>query len=313
MSCRSVICALLLSCAALLHAGCERPQGPKASGPPRVVATTTMIGDLVTAIAGDKVQLFVMMPPGSDPHGYKPTPADMVEVKRADLVFYNGLHLEGKMVDLFEVELKATSFPVVRDVPRENLIAVVQDGTTTFDPHVWFDPELWALACRTVERELSRVDPLNAAYYSENAGKKIASIRTLHEQLRELVNTVPRERRALVTSHDAFNYLGRAFDMDVRGLQGISTESEAGLVRMNAAVDFVISRKIPAIFIESSVSPKTIERVAADAKSRNWDVKIGGELYSDAMGKPGERPGYAVETYEGMLKYNIHTIVEALK
>lgn len=293
--------------AAVVLTGCA---GERASDDgKRVVATTTMIGDLVRQIAGDKMQLTVIMGAGVDPHGYKPAPADMVNLGKADLVFYNGLHLEGTMVDLLEKQLKDKAVAVTRDIPKDKLLHA--DGAE--DPHVWFDASLWAIAARTVGDELAKADPANADTYRTNAAAVIADLGKLHEEVKAIIDSIPQERRVLITSHDAYSYFGRAYGIEVRGLQGISTEAEAGMTDISAAVDYIVARKIPAVFVETSVPHKTIERVIADCKARGVTVTEGGELYSDAMGAPGERPGYAVETYRGMVLYNAETIAKALK
>lgn len=305
---------LLITTLVLAAAGCA-PSEPQPAGgeKPRVVATTTMIGDLARRIAGDgKIDLVVLMPAGVDPHSFKPSTADMGEVARADLVLYNGLHLEGKMVELLEQRLKDRAVAVTRDIVPSRLLPWDSSDGGTYDPHVWFDPRLWARAAETIAEELARVDQANAEHYRSRGRETVVELLKLHEENRAKLATIPPERRVLITSHDAFNYLGRAYDIDVRGLQGISTETQAGLSNITAAVDFIVGRKIPAIFVESSVPHATIERVQADCRSRGFDVKIGGELYSDAMGAPGERPGYAVETYEGMFRYNVDLIVRGL-
>lgn len=311
-----------LVCLAGLLSGCDGASGGggatggnDGAARPRVVATTTMIGDLVKQIAGDKASLVTLMPPGVDPHSFKPSTADMGEVARATLVLYNGLHLEGKMVELLEERLAERSAAVTRDVPPDRLLPWSADagGGGAHDPHVWFDPTLWAAAARTVAGELARVDPTNADHYRARGEAVADDLLKLHEENKAKLSTIPSDRRVLITSHDAFNYFGRAYGIDVRGLQGISTETQAGLANIAAAVDFIVQRKIPAVFVESSVPHATIERVQADCRSRGFDVKIGGELYSDAMGAPGERPGYAVETYEGMFRYNVDLIVNGLK
>jgi manganese/zinc/iron transport system substrate-binding protein len=305
---------LCVTCAACLGVvltmiGCDSGGSSSGDTKPRVVATTTMVGDLVKRIAGDRVQLKVIMPPGVDPHTFKPSTSDLGEVQRAKLVAYNGLHLEGKMVDLLEQELKDRAVAVTTGVPADRLLTV-EDAK---DPHIWFDVSLWALAAPTVRDALIKLDPEGKDLYTSNCEQFVNELNALHGEVQTKLSQVPKERRVLITSHDAYNYFGRAYDIEVFGLQGLSTETEAGLASVNRAVDFIIQRKIPAIFVESSVSPKTIERVQADCKARGFDVKIGGELYSDAMGAPGEHPGYAVETYPGMVRYNVDTIVNALK
>jgi manganese/zinc/iron transport system substrate-binding protein len=272
-----------------------------------------MIGDLAARIGGDDVELVTIMPAGVDPHTYKPSTADLGRISRADLVFYNGLHLEGKMVELFEDQMKARAVPVSRDIPHEMLLSWQAGSSGAHDPHIWFDVKLWSKAAATVGAVLAEKQPAKAETYRRRTEAVVASLLKLDAEVREKLGSVPKERRVLITSHDAYNYFGKAYDVQVRGLQGISTESEAGLSDVNGAVDFIVSHQIPAIFVESSVSPKTIERVRADCKTRGWDVRIGGELYSDAMGRPNDHAGYAVDTYEGMVRYNVDTLVNAMK
>ena len=303
--------------AAWSAAGCDGAGGtsasPDGSGKIRVVTTTTMIGDLVARVGGDRVDLKVIMGAGVDPHTFKPSPADFAELARADVAFYNGLHLEGKMVETFEAKLKDKSVAVAETIPAGDLLSWQEGEGGAHDPHVWFDVRLWALATGAVRDGLVKHDPANADGYRKRAEEVIASLTALHEEVKQKIATIPEGRRVLITSHDAYNYFGKAYGIEVRGLQGISTETEAGIQAINAAVDFVLSKKIPAIFVESSVSPKTIERVRDDCKARGFDVRIGGELFSDAMGSPGQHPPYAVETYEGMVRYNVDTMVNALR
>jgi manganese/zinc/iron transport system substrate-binding protein len=296
---------------ALLMTACDRGSGAEESRL-RVVATTTMIGDLVRSIAGDRVSVTTIIPAGVDPHSFKPATSDLGAVRQADVIFYNGLHLEGKMVELFEKTLADRSVAVTRGIPRERLLPWAEGEGGAYDPHVWHDASLWAYACDTIAGELASRDSVNAPLYRRNAERVRATIEEVDRWAKARLGQIPPEFRVLITSHDAYNYFGRAYGLDVRGLQGISTESEAGLAAINSAVDFVVQRRIPAIFVESSVPPQTIKRVQADARARGVDVKIGGELYSDALGVPGEREGFAVETWEGMMRYNVETIAGAL-
>jgi manganese/zinc/iron transport system substrate-binding protein len=294
-----VFLALLVGCGAASTS--DRTEAPK------VVATTTMIGDLVRAIGGDAVQLKVMIGPGLDPHTFKPSPVDVADLKRADLVFYNGLHLEGTMVEMLE-RGGERAVAVTKDMPHERLIG----DAGSHDPHVWFDPQLWEHAARTVAASLASNYPDKAADFAARGDAVVESLRKLHADNLATFAPLPKEQRVLVTSHDAYNYFGRAYDVQVFGLQGISTETEAGLANINNAVDFIMKKKVPSIFVESSVSPKTIERVRDDCRAKGWNVTIGGELYSDALGSPGQHAGHAVDTYEGMMRYNVETIVKAL-
>jgi len=302
----------ILFCA--LSQGCDQPSATQATATkPRVVATTTIIGDLVRQIGGEDVALTVIMPAGVDPHSFKPSTADMAEVARADLVFYNGLHLEGKMVELLEQKLGGRAFAITRDMPRGKLLAWAEGESGAYDPHVWFDPTLWVDAAKLIGAELAKKDPAKAPDYHNRTAAAVEALMLLDGEVRGKLAMIPAERRVLITSHDAFSYFGRAYDIDVRGLQGISTETQAGLTNITAAVDHIVAKKIPAIFVESSVPHSTIERVVADCKARGVEVTIGGELYSDAMGSPGERPGYAVDTYAGMMRYNVDLLVNGLR
>lgn len=292
----------------LLGAGCDSGASSQ-SGLPKVVATTTMIGDLVSRIADDKVELRVLMPAGVDPHTFKPSTADLGSIKRANLIVYNGLHLEGKMVEMLEHDLKDRSVAITSAIPDSRQL---KDEGGAHDPHVWFDVSLWRLAAGAVRDALVKLDPGNSETYLANAKALDTELESLDAEVRQKLNAIPPERRVLITSHDAYGYFGKAYGVTVYGLQGISTETEAALASMNRAVDFILERKIPAVFVESSVSHKTIERVQADCKARGFEVKIGGELYSDAMGTAGERPGYAVETYIGMVRFNVDTFTKAI-
>jgi len=301
---------LVLVCTSVFVIGCDRGasgKGSDASGKPAVVTTTTMIGDLVREIGADDVQLKTIIGPGIDPHTFKPSPADVGHLKRADIVFYNGLHLEGKMIDLLESG-GGRSIPISRDIPEDRLLG--DEGS--HDPHVWFDPTLWEHAAKTVARTLADAIPAKATEITARGEAVGEKLRAQHEANKSAFASLPKDRRVLVTSHDAYNYFGKAYDVSVFGLQGISTETEAGLSNVNDAVNFILKNKVPAIFIESSVSPKTIERVRDDCRAKGWNVQIGGELFSDALGSPGQHPGYAVDTYEGMMKYNVDTIVKAM-
>lgn len=309
---RSAFLLALLAIGASGFIGCDRKTTPPPGGKLKVVATTTMVGDLVTQIAGDSVELRVIMGAGTDPHSYKPSPADFEALKSARLVFYNGLHLEGKMVDLFEEKLKDKAFAITRDVPKEKLLPWQEGEGGAYDPHVWFDVTLWQLAAKTVAVELARADAANAADYQRRLDELQQKLDALHQDLLSEAKKLPPEKRVLITSHDAFNYFGRTYGFQVNGLQGISTETEAGMQAIQGAVDFIVKNKVAAVFVESSVSHKTIERVRDDCKQRGIPVEIGGELFSDAMGTPGQHPPFAVETYDGMMRYNMTTLVKAL-
>ena len=279
-----------------------------------VVTTTTMITDLVKDIGGDKIKVIGLMGPGVDPHLYKATAGDVRNLQRSEVVFYNGLYLEGRIGDvLVKLARKGKKVYAVTEAVSEDRLLEPPEFAGHYDPHIWFDPDIWKDTVTIVVNGLSLSNPENAAYF-EQEGKRVKKhYRKLYLWAKGQIEKVDPSQRILITSHDAFNYFGRAFGFQVVGVQGISTITEAGLADIAKMVDFIQDNQVRAIFVESSVSPAAINRIGQDA-----DVKVGGELYSDAMGIPGEtenRHGdtYDLGTYEGMLKHNIYRIVEALK
>lgn len=275
-----------------------------------VATTIGMVGDLVRQVGGDRVEVTQLLGPGVDPHLYKPTSDDAAKLRKTDIIFYSGLMLEGRMGDLF-AKLARTgklAYPITESVPESQLLEP-EEFEGHFDPHIWFDVSMWAETVPTIIKGLSDVDPKGKETYETNGAALMARMAKLDEFCKEQAAKIPEARRILVTSHDAYNYFGRAYGFKVVGLQGVSTVSEAALADMASMVDFIKEQKVPAIFVETSVNPAAIKRVAEDA-----DVKIGGELFSDAMGEPGEmKNGFDTGTYEGMVRYNITTIVNALK
>jgi len=281
-----------------------------AEGKIKVVTTVSMVADLVKQVGGERVEVQGLMGPGVDPHLYKATASDITKLQKSQAIFYCGLLLEGKMQDLFAklARTKKYVYAVTEAIPEEKLLEP-EELEGHFDPHVWFEVPLWAMCVDTVVKGLSEVDPKGKSYYEKRGAELQGKLKELHEWCLRKVNELPKERRILITSHDAYNYFGRAYDFQVVGLQGISTVTEAGLADMAKMVDLIKEKKVKAVFVESSVPHHTIERISKDAK-----VKIGGELFSDAMGTPGQiENGYDLGTYEGMIKHNITTIVEALK
>lgn len=275
--------------------------------PIRAVATTGMVADLVRNVGGEKVAVTVLIGAGVDPHLYTPTRDDLAKLLEADAIFYNGLLLEGRMTDaLAKVGKSKPAVAVAEALPRDILIDDRHSGH--HDPHLWMDVKAWAEAARAVERALSAFDPKNASLYKENAAAYVQKLAALDAWAREAIASIPPERRLLVTAHDAFAYLSRAYGIEVRGIQGISTESEAGLRAINDLVDTIVQRKLAAVFVESSVSDKNVRALVEGAKSRGHAVTIGGSLFSDAMGREGTYEG----TYIGMIDHNITTIVRAL-
>jgi manganese/zinc/iron transport system substrate-binding protein len=293
-----------------MFAACGTSEGRVArEGGLRIVATTSIAADLAREIGGDRVQVTALMGPGIDPHLYKASEGDVQRLASADLVLYNGLHLEAKMADVLQrIGGRITSVAVGEAVPRERLLAPPEFGGA-FDPHIWHDPSLWRLAAARARDAIIALDTAGAATYRANADAYIARLDSLDGWVRERVATVPPEMRVLVTAHDAFNYFGRAYGIEVRGLQGISTATEAGTADVRALADFIAARRIPAIFIESSIPRRTIEAVQAAVRGRGHDAAIGGQLFSDALGNPGTPAG----KYTGMIGANVETIVRALR
>jgi len=274
-----------------------------------VVATTGYVADVVRAVGGEEIELTQLCGPGVDPHLYKPTPSDIAALRKAKAVFYNGLHLEGRMTDiLVKMARQKVVLPITDNVPDDQLLEP-EAFEGNYDPHVWNDPSLWRTAPGVVAQGLSEAAPENKEHFAKRAEEYSAKIATLHEWCLEKVSELPEEKRILITSHDAYNYLGRAYGFQVVAPQGISTVSEAGSADIVKTIDFIRENKVKAIFVETSVSPKVVERIAKDS-----GAKIGGELFSDAMGAPGEmHGGYDTGTYEGLIQYNLTTIVESLK
>ena len=296
----------------LLVSGCQQvvagDTGDLGSRQIRVVSTVGMITDIVQIVGGDRVQVKGLMGPGIDPHGYKASEGNVIDLAGADVVFYNGLHLEAKMAEVFEkMGDRIKTVQVTRSIPEERLLSPPEfEGQ--HDPHVWFDVTLWMEAVKQVEKSLSEMDPEHAAGYRARAQAYQQELATLHAYALEQTARVPPEQRVLITAHDAFNYFGRAYSFEVRGLQGISTATEAGAGDVKALADFIVERRIPAIFVESSVPLRNVEALQAAVQARGFEVRIGGELFSDAMGDEGSVEG----TYSGMVRHNLDTIVGAL-
>lgn len=271
-----------------------------------ITCTVGMITDIAGIIGGDAVDVTGLMGPGIDPHLYKPSAGDIVRLGDADLILYGGLHLEGRMTETFDrIEDKPT-VPVSEAIPEHQRI-VVGDGPS-WDPHVWFDVTLWRIAAEEMLRALTDAAPDHAQTFAANAGPYLERMGRLDEWVFEQVARVPDDQRVLITAHDAFGYFGKRYGFEVRGLQGLSTASEAGAGDVQDLVAFIVERQIRAMFVESSVPPSTIEAVQAACEARGWNVDIGGELFTDAMGEHGTRDG----TYIGMITHNVSTIVDAL-
>jgi manganese/zinc/iron transport system substrate-binding protein len=280
-----------------------------AGGPLRVVATTTIVGDLVRSIGGDAVELQTLMGAGVDPHLYKPSAGDVRAMASAEFLVYSGLHLEGKMTEvLAEMGTRGVETLAVGECIPEDRLLRIEGFDTLHDPHVWFDVGLWEYAAACLRDELIRIDPENAAGYQERGDALIAEFAALDSWVRDRIAELPENRRVLVTAHDAFSYFGRAYGLEVRGLLGVSTASEAGTADVQALAAFIAERGLPAVFIESSVPPRFVEALTEAVTARGGNVRIGGSLYSDALGSPGG----PAETYVGTVRANVDTIVGAL-
>ena len=277
-------------------------------GEPKVVTTIGMLGDIVQTVGGDCVETEVMMGPGIDPHLYKASAGDVKTLQNADIIFYSGLHLEGQLGEVFEnlQDKRPVIAAAERAVTEANVIQT--DDSYGVDPHVWMDASLWAQTVDVVAEELSTLKPDCAEAIATRAEVYKPQLEALHTWTNESIATIPEEQRILVTAHDAFAYYSRAYDIDVAGIQGISTEAEAAIADIRDTVDTIVERNVPAIFVESTINPRAIEAVKQAAQDRGRTVEVGGELFSDAMGEAGTADG----TNIGMIYSNTKTITEAL-
>lgn len=268
-----------------------------------------MVTDIVRQIAGDKAEVTGLMGEGVDPHLYKPTRNDVRELMAADVVFYSGLMLEGRMGDNFTSLARGGKpvYPITEEIDPDYL-REPPEFAGHYDPHVWMDVRAWSECVSLVAKVLGEYDIANADFYLINAARYQQELSKLHEYAKQAIATIPEDRRVLITAHDAFGYFARAYALEVRSVQGLSTESEASVQDINNLVNFIVENKIPAIFVESSVSEKNVRAIIEGAAQQGWKVSIGGELFSDAMGKPGTYEG----TYVGMIDHNVTIITQAL-
>ena len=305
MTIKSKFLLVMILAAALMGCGGE---ATTESDKLTVVATTGHLYDAVVNVAGDTVAIEGLLGPGVDPHAYEPPPSAISKLNNADIIFYNGLNLEagmGEILDQLAQSDEKTVVAVGDALPADQLLGWEEYA---HDPHVWNDPILWVEAVRQVEKTLSEVDPDNADMYSDNAANYIIEIDKTNADLLDLYGTIPEEKRVIITAHDAFNYLARTYNMEVMGLQGISTQDEPSIADVANLADFIVENEIPAIFVESSVSSAAVEAVQAAVADQGFTVEIGGELLSDALGEAGTEG----ETYIGMLRQNANTIVTGL-
>lgn len=288
--------------------GCSQKNTPLAvsNNKLNVVATTSIVADLVSVIGDTAISVSSLMGAGVDPHLYKASSGDLTLLREADVIFYNGLHLEGKMIDVFQ---KLSNSKSVTPVVNESLQGLRKISDKFYDPHIWFSVSLWKQAALTVKNQLTQSSPNNKVYFEKNYTKYIQSLDSLDQWIRSTIATLPAEKRILVTAHDAFAYFGAEYGVKIHSLQGISTMAEFGINDIISLVNTIDSANIPAIFVESSVPPKSIEAVINALKTRNKTIKLGGILYSDALGERNSTAG----TYIGMVRTNVSTIVNALK
>ncbi|SDT18855.1 manganese/zinc/iron transport system substrate-binding protein [Paenibacillaceae bacterium GAS479] len=307
-----LIGSLLLLGVMLVVQACGENEGESVAEPGGVIAitaTTGMIADAAKRVGGDRVKVETLMGPGVDPHLYKASYGDMVKLDEADVVFYGGLHLEGKMTEVLKKLGQVKTVAAVTDTMPKGRLHEGEPGSGIPDPHVWFDASLWTYTVEMVRDTLISEDAAHESEYRQRADIYIRELQQLHYYAQEQLGSVPEKHRVLVTAHDAFGYFGRAYGLEVIGLQGMSTASEYGSKDVSALRDFLVQREIPAVFVESSIPRKSIESVLEGAGKLGHEVIIGGELFSDAMGEEGTPEG----TYVGMFRHNVDTIAKALK
>jgi len=283
--------------------------GTASDDPPVIVCTIGMIADIAREVAGDRAEVISLMGADIDPHLYKPTRTDMRRLQQADIIFYNGLHLEGRMTSTLD-DASAAGRTVIAVTERLDPSTLLDsdDASKTHDPHVWMDPRAWMRAVRIVTDTLKAHDPSGAAAYDDRSAAYLEELEALDAYAARVLATVPEDRRVLVTAHDAFGYFGQRYDYEVVGVQGISTESEAGVLDIERLVDLLVTRGISAVFVESTVSNRNVNALISGARARDHAVVNGGTLFSDAMGPAGSYEG----TYIGMIDHNVTTITRAL-
>ncbi|WP_373604862.1 metal ABC transporter solute-binding protein, Zn/Mn family [Fredinandcohnia onubensis] len=298
-------------CMTLVLIGCSKTTSEphnedSTKGTIQVVTTIAQIGEPMQIIGGDRVEVISLMGPGVDPHLYQATQGDIATLQNADIIFYNGLHLEGNLGEVFDKLNETKPVFAIGDSIDESRLLKDEEGA--IDPHIWFDLDLWKDALDSATENLKKLSPNDASYFEENKKDYFARIDELKAEATEKMSSIPEEQRVLVTAHDAFGYFGRMYDIEVVGLQGLSTEDEVGISDIQSTVDLLIEKKVPSVFVESSINQNSIKAVIEGAAKKGLEVSLGGELFSDAMGQAGTEEG----TYLGMYRHNVKTVYDGL-
>ncbi|BDH60255.1 manganese transporter [Lysinibacillus sp. PLM2] len=284
----------------------EGANGSNSNDSIQIITTISQIGEPIQIIGGDRVEVKSLMGPGVDPHLYEATQGDITTLQNAEIIFYNGLHLEGNMIEIFsKLKESKTTLALGESIDESRLL---KDEEGAIDPHIWFDLDIWKDALDNATEVLKEYSPEDADYFEQNKQKYFAQIDELKTEAADKLSSIPDEQRVLVTAHDAFGYFGRMYDIDVIGLQGLSTEDEVGLSDIQSTVDLLIDKQVPSVFVESSINQNSIQAVIEGAAKEGLEVELGGELFSDAMGEVGTEEG----TYLGMYRHNVNTVYEGL-
>ncbi len=284
----------------------EGAKGSDSNDSIQIITTISQIGEPIQIIGGDRVEVESLMGPGVDPHLYEATQGDITTLQNAEIVFYNGLHLEGNMIEIFsKLKESKTTLALGESIDESRLL---KDEEGAIDPHIWFDLDIWKDALDNATEVLKEYSPEDADYFEQNKQKYFAQIDELKAEATEKLSSIPDEQRVLVTAHDAFGYFGRMYDIEVVGLQGLCTEDEVGLSDIQSTVDLLIDKQVPSVFVESSINQNSIQAVIEGAAKQGLEVELGGELFSDAMGEEGTEEG----TYLGMYRHNVNTVYEGL-
>ncbi len=285
------------------------PSSNESEGKLKITCTTGMITDAVRNIAGNKAEVIGLMGPGVDPHLYKATQGDLKKLSSANMIIYNGLHLEGKMGEVLEKLGRQKEVYAMAEALDTSLLLNTSGFEDTYDPHIWFDVSLWSKAVEALSQKLQTQFPDQKEEFAKNTATYLSKLETLHQEVTQSIASIPEQQRVLITAHDAFSYFGNQYQIEVRGLQGISTVSEYGIKDVKELTQFIVDRRINAVFVESSVPEKSLKAVVEGCKAKNHEVNIGGTLYSDAMGEADGLAG----SYIGMVQENVKTIVDGLR